>query len=258
MRKKKKIYVAGNWKMNLDLKEAEQFYAVFNRHYRSHPHVKVMIAPAFTHLYRMVYLYEDTDVEIMAQNMHWAVKGAYTGEVSAAMLKSVGVETVILGHSERRQYFCETDEILQKKVQRVIEENMTAVFCVGEKWEEREAGRHFQTVADQVKKALFSLHPEDWEEIVIAYEPVWAIGTGQTATPQQADEMHRHIREVIASKYGNQLAGRIPVLYGGSVKPENAAEIFAMENVDGALVGGASLIPEKFLDIIEAAKQYFD
>ena len=258
MRKKEKLWVAGNWKMNLDLNEAEAFYASFTREYNQHPHVEVLIAPAYTHLYRLVYLFQDTGVEIMAQNMHWADKGAYTGEVSAAMLRSVGVRRVILGHSERRQYFGETDEILRKKVSRVIEDNMRTIFCVGEKLEDREAGRHFDTVRRQVEKALFSLHPEDWAEIMIAYEPVWAIGTGRTASPQQADEMHRYIREVIAAKYGTALAQNLPILYGGSVKPANARDIFAMENVDGGLVGGASLVPEDFLKIIEAATSFFD
>jgi len=258
MRKKDKIIVAGNWKMNKDLVEAEDFYAQFMQRYRHHPKVEVKIAPSFTNLYRLTYLFQDTPVGIMAQNMHWAGHGAYTGEVSAGMLKSVGVEEVILGHSERRLLFGETDEILRRKVQKAIEENMHVTFCVGEQLDERRAGKAFDTVQAQIERALFDLEPEDWHLITIAYEPVWAIGTGQTATPAQADEMHAFIRDMVSRQYGNEIAEKLAILYGGSVKPANAASIFSMPHVDGGLVGGASLDPESFNEIILSAQAQFE
>ena len=258
IRTKEKLIVAGNWKMNKTLPEAEAFYARFMQIYRGYPQVAVKIAPPFTHLYRMYQLFRDTDVDLMAQNMHWADHGAYTGEISAPMLESIGVHEVILGHSERRQLFGETDEVLRRKVDKAVEENMRIVFCVGETLAEREQGRHFDTVRRQVAEALGHLTPEDWALVTIAYEPVWAIGTGHTATPAQADEMHAFIREWVGTKYGEQLAGRLPILYGGSVKPANAASIFSMPHVDGALIGGASLDPDSFNVIIELARQQFE
>ncbi len=258
MRSKKKLCVAGNWKMNLNLSQAEDFAARFEQIYRAHPQVEVKIAPSFTNLYRLVQLFEDTEVDILAQNMHWAEKGAYTGEVSAGMLRSVGVYGVILGHSERRAYFCETDKELRRKVQTGIENDMEIIYCVGETLQQREAGRHFDTVRRQITEVFFDLDPEDWRQVKIAYEPVWAIGTGKTATPGQADEMHAYIRELIAGKYGPALAGEVMILYGGSVKPANARDIFARPNVDGALVGGASLNADTFNDLVEIAKGFFE
>ena len=258
MRKRTKICVAGNWKMNLDLSQAEDFSARFEQIYRSHPRVDVKIAPSFTNLYRLVQLFEDTDVDIIAQNMHWEKSGAYTGEISAGMLQSVGVKGVILGHSERRAYFAETNESLRHKVQTGIENDMEMIYCVGETLDQREAGQHFDTVSRQITEVLFDLEPEDWPLVQIAYEPVWAIGTGKTATPDQADEMHAHIRQLIAGKYGQDLANQVMILYGGSVKPSNAREIFARPNVDGALVGGASLKAESFNELVEIAKGFFE
>ncbi len=258
MRNKNKLCVAGNWKMNLNLPEAEDFSARFEQIYRAHPRVEVKIAPSFTNLYRLVQLFEDTDVDIIAQNMHWAEKGAYTGEVSAGMLRSIGVYGVILGHSERRAYFGETNETLRRKVQTGIENDMEMIYCVGETLAQREAGLHFETVARQITQVLFDLQPEDWRLVKIAYEPVWAIGTGKTASPEQADEMHGHIRELVAGKYGQALADALMILYGGSVKPANARDIFARPNVDGALVGGASLDADSFNQLVEIAKGFFE
>jgi triosephosphate isomerase len=184
--------------------------------------------------------------------MHFADNGAYTGEVSADMLLSIGVETVILGHSERRAYFGEDDALLEKKVNQAIGKGMKVIFCFGEELEERRAGTHFEIVANQLKNALFELPASAWNHIVLAYEPVWAIGTGETATPEQAQEMHAFIRQQVAKAYSEEVAEAVSILYGGSVKPGNAAEIFSKPDVDGGLIGGASLVASDFLAIVRA------
>ncbi|WP_340066034.1 triose-phosphate isomerase [Ascidiimonas aurantiaca] len=249
---RKKI-VAGNWKMNNDLAETEMLITDIRK---SMPRTDtyVMIAPAFTNLYAAFEALRKDPVEVIAQNMHYAEKGAFTGEVSAAMLASVGIKTVILGHSERRAYFGENDTLLAKKIDTALAHDMDSIFCFGEELEDRKAGNHFEVVESQLKNALFHLGPEAWKHIVLAYEPVWAIGTGETATPVQVQEMHKFIRNVLSDQYGASLADKISILYGGSVKPENAEEIFAQEDVDGGLIGGASLKAEDFIAIVKAMK----
>lgn len=249
---RKKI-VAGNWKMNNDLGQTEELLSKLLKKMPD-TEAEVMVAPAFTNLRVAFDTLSQSPVEVIAQNMHFAESGAYTGEVSAEMLKSVGIQTVILGHSERRAYFNETDETLAKKVDTALQHDMTIVFCFGEELEDRKAGKHFDLVESQLKKALFHLKASAWKSIVLAYEPVWAIGTGETASPEQAQEMHKFIRETIASNYSEKVADGVSILYGGSVKPDNAKEIFSQPDVDGGLIGGASLKAKDFIAIIEAVQ----
>jgi len=247
----KKNIVAGNWKMNNDLFQSESLVNDLISKV-SDKETTVMIAPSFTNLHSACELLKESPIEIIAQNMHFEDNGAFTGEVSATMLKSIGVNTVILGHSERRAHFGESDQILAKKLDAVIRNNMTAIFCFGEELKDRNSGDHFNIVKSQLKSALSHLEPKNWEHIVLAYEPVWAIGTGMTATPDQAQEMHYFVRKMIDECVGGQVADTTSVLYGGSVKPNNAKEIFSKSDVDGGLIGGASLKAEDFIAIIDA------
>ncbi len=246
--------VAGNWKMNKTLPEAKELIDQLLQVVKPENQVEVIIAPSFVNLPMAVEKTKQSDIRISAQNMHFEDSGAFTGEVSADMLQAIGVNTVILGHSERRAYFNETDEVLQKKAQKAYEKGMTNIFCVGEQLADRQAGKHFEVVKDQLQNALFELPMQAYKNIVIAYEPVWAIGTGETASPEQAQEMHQFIRSVLAKKYGQDLANHVRILYGGSVKPGNAKEIFSKPDVDGGLIGGASLKANDFNAIVEAAK----
>jgi len=247
---RKKI-VAGNWKMNCDI---TQTYELLDQLKDSslNKDVKVIVAPPFTNLQSANQALIDSDILVAAQNMHQNSNGAYTGEVSAAMLLSVGVDIVILGHSERRAYFHETNELLAKKVTTAISNDMTAIFCFGEELEDRKTGNHFKLVESQLKEGLFHLSDGDWKNIVLAYEPVWAIGTGETASPEQAQEMHAFIRKIVADGYSKEIANNVSILYGGSVKPDNASEIFGKPDVDGGLIGGAALNAESFVAIINA------
>ena len=244
--------VAGNWKMNNDLAQTEELLKGIKLQWEEKPDVRVIVAPAFTNLYHAFESLRETPVEVAAQNMNEHDSGAYTGEVSASMLTSVGVKTVILGHSERRSIFKETDEVLAQKVDSALKNEMEVIFCCGEELEERKSENHFEIVKQQLERGLFHIAPEAWEKVVIAYEPVWAIGTGETASPEQAQEMHAFIRKTIAEKFGEEIANEVSILYGGSVKPANAEEIFAKEDVDGGLIGGASLKAEDFLAIVRA------
>ncbi len=243
--------VAGNWKMNNDLTETESLITDLKKQNRTSV-AEVMIAPTYTNLWHAYQALRLTDIEVVAQNMHFAESGAYTGEVSARMLKSVGIQTVILGHSERRAYFHETDELLAKKVDSALANNMNVIFCFGEELEDRKAARQETVVGAQISNALFHLEEASWNKIVLAYEPVWAIGTGETASPEQAQEMHAFIRKTLEIKYGSNVAEGTSILYGGSVKPANAAEIFSKPDVDGGLIGGASLKAEDFYAIVNA------
>ncbi|TPV34086.1 triose-phosphate isomerase [Paucihalobacter ruber] len=243
--------VAGNWKMNNDAAQTKDLIAALISQKKT-SQAKVMIAPTFPNLVNAVEAVKSSDIEVVAQNMHFAANGAYTGEVSAAMLKSVGVHTVILGHSERRAYFHETDELLAKKVNAALENHMQIIFCFGEELADRKSGNHENIVASQIKNALFHLDANAFKNIILAYEPVWAIGTGETASPEQAQDMHAFIRKTLADKYGNDLAESVTILYGGSVKPDNANEIFSKPDVDGGLIGGASLKAEDFYAIVNA------
>jgi triosephosphate isomerase (EC 5.3.1.1) len=217
------------------------------------PPCLVAIAPAFIALDSVREVIKKSPVKLAAQNCHFEDDGAYTGEISASMLKAVGCEYVILGHSERRQYFGETDEVINKKVKKVLSEGLQVILCVGETLQEREAGITQKVVEAQVRGTLNGVSESDMKFITIAYEPVWAIGTGKTATPEQAEEVHRFIRDLIQSLYSSSVAESLLIQYGGSVKGSNAKELFQMPNIDGALVGGASLKVDEFYQIIQSA-----
>ena len=247
---RKKI-VAGNWKMNMTIDESNELINELKE--VSKNNVEIKIAPSFTNLYYAISLLKNSGIEVIAQNVHSEKKGAYTGEISTEMLKSIGVNTVIIGHSERRKYFNETDTILSKKVKAALENSLNIIFCIGEELSERESGNHFEIIKNQLTNALIDLNNSEIKNIVIAYETVWAIGTGMTANNQQIQEMHELIRELINKKFGNEIADNIRILYGGSVKPNNAKEIFSLNDVDGGLIGGASLNFSDFHSIINAA-----
>ena len=248
----RKNIVAGNWKMNTTVQEGISLAQEVNGLLKNmKANCDVVICVPFTHLVPVNGVIDQNIVGLGAENCADKVKGAFTGEVSAQMVASTGANYVILGHSERRQYYGETDETLIEKTRLALENNLTPIFCVGEVLEERENGTYNDVVKSQVE-ALFSLSAEDFAKVVIAYEPVWAIGTGKTATSDQAQDMHAHIRNVIAEKYGVELAQEISILYGGSCKPSNAKELFAKPDVDGGLIGGAALEAASFIGIVEA------
>lgn len=243
--------VAGNWKMNNDI---QQTYNLLEEIISKKPKTdtEIIVAPSFISLPLAVEKSKGTGVKLSAQNAHQNENGAYTGEVSIPMLKSIGVDMVILGHSERRAYFGETNALLAEKINTALKHNFTVIYCFGEELNDRKSDTHFHVVEQQVKEALFHLKTEDWKNIVLAYEPVWAIGTGETATPEQAQEMHAFVRQTIAAEYGSTLANEVSILYGGSVKADNAKEIFANPDVDGGLIGGASLKADDFLKIVDS------
>tara|TARA_B100000900_G_scaffold252423_1_gene215121 strand:+ start:9825 stop:10574 length:750 start_codon:yes stop_codon:yes gene_type:complete len=247
----RKQIVAGNWKMNNDYVDSEILVSkLLGQH--KHSNTEVIIAPPFTNLLASINALKGSSIKVAAQNMHFAESGAYTGEVSAAMLKSIGVETVILGHSERRAYFNESDDLLAKKVNTALAHEMRVIFCFGEELKDRKSGNENSVVESQIKRALFHLPEAAWSQIVLAYEPVWAIGTGETATPDQAQDMHAFIRKTLANAYAQSLADSVSILYGGSVKSSNAEEIFSKTDVDGGLIGGAALDAEHFTSIVNA------
>ena len=247
----RKQIVAGNWKMNKDYVDSEILVSKLLS-YHKHSSTEVIIAPPFTNLLAAVNTLKGSSIEVAAQNMHFAENGAFTGEISVLMLKSIGVQTVILGHSERRAYFNETDALLAKKVDTALAHDMRIIFCFGEELKDRKAGNEKTVVESQIKNALFHLPSAAWDQIVLAYEPVWAIGTGETASPNQAQDMHAFIRKTLADNYSEALADGVSILYGGSVKPSNAKEIFSKTDVDGGLIGGASLDAAQFTDIVNA------
>lgn len=247
---RKKI-VAGNWKMNNNKSEtADLIQALKSLSFSTD--VRVMIAPAFTHLAQAEELTKGGRIEVLAQNMNANDSGAFTGEISAKMLHSIGINKVILGHSERRAYYNETDAGLKQKVKTALTHDMEVVFCFGEELDQRKAGSHFEVVQSQLETVLFDLNSTEWSKIILAYEPVWAIGTGETASPEQAQDIHAFIRGLIASKYDEDLAQDVSILYGGSVKSANASAIFSQPDVDGGLIGGASLNAEDFTAIIQS------
>jgi len=247
---RKKI-VAGNWKMNKTLHEGIELAKTINRQVEENE-VIVVLCPPFIHLSGVAGIITKDSLFAGGQNCASEASGAYTGEVSAEMIRSAGADYVIIGHSERRTYFNESDEIVNKKVKLALANELTPIFCCGEVLAERQAGKHIQIVKSQVEKGLFDLSPEAFGRIVIAYEPVWAIGTGVTATAEQAQEMHKMIRDHIAEKYGNTVASNTSILYGGSCKPSNARELFLNSDVDGGLIGGASLSASDFMGIVNA------
>ncbi|MBP3586525.1 MAG: triose-phosphate isomerase [Paludibacteraceae bacterium] len=248
MRKK---MVAGNWKMNKNLQEGMAL-ATELKNTIINPTCDVVIGTPFIHLASVAELLKDSPIQVAAENCADKEKGAYTGEVSAEMVASTGATYCILGHSERRAYYHETYEILKEKVLLALANNLAPIFCIGEVKEERESGVQNDVVKAQLEGSVFNLSKEDFGKIVLAYEPVWAIGTGLTATPQQAQEMHAYIRSLIAAKYGEEVADNTTILYGGSCNAKNAAELFANPDVDGGLIGGASLKAEDFAAIIAA------
>ena len=246
----RKNIVAGNWKMNTTVPEGlELAKAVVAASAKVPAEVGLIIATPFTHLWPVSEVVKGTRVALSAENCADKEKGAYTGEVSAAMLKSAGCEYTILGHSERRQYYGETDEKLVEKTKLALAEGLKVILCVGENLDEREAGKHFAVVEAQTKNVLSHFTAEEMASIVIAYEPVWAIGTGKTATADQAEEIHAYIRGLLKDMFGAKVADDTTILYGGSCKPSNAKELFAEKDIDGGLIGGAALKAEDFIGI---------
>lgn len=218
----------------------------------NHSGCEVMVAPSFVSLKTAIDSLNDNDIEVVSQNVHQSNDGAYTGEVSAKMLSSIGIKTTIIGHSERREYFSETHEILKNKVDVSLQNSIKIIFCFGEELKDRKTNNHFNIISNQISESLFHLSSSDWDNIILAYEPIWAIGTGETASSDQVQEMHSFIRNFIGQKYSNELAQKISILYGGSVKPNNAKEIFSMTDVDGGLIGGASLKSKDFFSIVNS------
>ncbi len=250
---RKKI-VAGNWKMNTTVTEGVALArAIVSKKNEVPEGVSLVVAPPFTHLTFVAAALKGTDIALSAQNCAYEPKGAFTGEVSAAMLKDAGCAYTILGHSERREYYGENSAKLVKKINLALDNGLKVIFCVGEKLAERKMGNHFEVVGAQISEVLFTLTPEQMKQIVIAYEPVWAIGTGVTATAEEAQEIHAFIRKTIAARFGEAIAEETTILYGGSCKPSNAKELFACPDIDGGLIGGASLNADDFLAI---AKSY--
>jgi len=242
-------FIAGNWKMFKTTKEAVAFAKEFRELYHG-TDVRAAICAPFTQLFALKEAFSGTNIKLGAQNMHFEDEGAFTGEVSAGMLKEIGVDYCIVGHSERRQYFNETDETVNKKIAKSFSAGIVPILCIGEVLKERDAGKEFDVVKKQLTGALAGISAEYVKTLVIAYEPVWAIGTGRTATPEQANEMCAYIRKLLAEIYDEQVADYVIIQYGGSVKPSNATDIMNMDEIDGALVGGASLSPKEFMDII--------
>lgn len=245
----RKPFIAGNWKMFKTTAEARAFAEVFLRLYEKSDVTAAICAP-YTQLASLREAFAHSGVKVGAQNMHYAESGAYTGEISAEMLSEIGVDYCIIGHSERRQYFSETDDTVNKKIHTAFAHEITPILCVGEVLEQREAGEEESVVRAQTAAAVKDLTAEQVKRLVIAYEPVWAIGTGKTATPRQANEMCGVIRKALEDIYGDETSEEVVIQYGGSVKPENATELMNMEEIDGALVGGASLSPEDFIQIV--------
>lgn len=242
-------FIAGNWKMYKTVAEAKAFAAEFKKLYHD-TDVKAAICAPFPQLAALVEAFRGTGIGVGAQNVHFEKEGAFTGEVSVPMLEEIGVDYCIVGHSERRQYFGETDESVNRKLKALLETKIVPILCVGEDLQQREAKKAVIVVSSQIKEDFKEIRREDAAKIVVAYEPIWAIGTGKTATPEQAGEMCSLIRETLIELYDEETADQIIIQYGGSVKPENASQILNMEEIDGALVGGASLDPLKFIEIV--------
>ncbi len=241
--------IAGNWKMNKLPNETISFFEEITPLVANTENEIVICAP-YTDLFYAILSAQDTNIKIGAQNMHWEEKGAYTGEISPQMLKSIGVEYVIIGHSERRQYFAETDETVNKKVKAAHNVGLKPIVCIGETLKQRETGIVKDVIAGQVRLGLKDLTKDQIESTIVAYEPIWAIGTGKTATKEESNETIKWIRKEISAMYGNESANKVIIQYGGSIKPENAKELFEMSDIDGGLVGGASLKPDEFAQIV--------
>ncbi|MEJ5350629.1 MAG: triose-phosphate isomerase [Melioribacteraceae bacterium] len=252
MRKK---VVAGNWKMNNDINSSVNLINEIKKGLnQKNLNVEVIICPPFTSLETANVLIKDTPIKLGAQNMYFETSGAFTGEISPLMLKSVGCEYVILGHSERRTIFHESNQLINKKIKSAVANGLKPIFCIGETLEEREKGETFNVVETQIREGLTDLTEQELKNLIIAYEPVWAIGTGRNATPEQAEEVHKFIRELIAQIYSKEFAENLIIQYGGSVKPENSKDLMSQPDIDGALVGGACLKADSFIKIIESAQ----
>lgn len=244
--------IVANWKMNGTVDETLKLITEINHKLEGQPGVEVVIAPPFTSLYSAQIMLQEGSMKLAAQNMHWESEGAHTGEISPNFIKEIGCAYVILGHSERRQQFNETDEMVNRKIRAAITSELDPIFCIGETKAEREKNKTEEVLLRQIKEGLHDLHMNEIKGLVVAYEPVWAIGTGVTATAEQIEKSHTLIRDSLAKRYDAPTANRIRILYGGSVTPENAKQILSVRNVDGVLVGGASLSSEKFVKIIRA------
>jgi len=249
----RKPIVAGNWKMNKSVTEADDLASGVKLDLAQCTEVDVVLCPPFTALKAVSDIISGTQIKLGAQNMHWEKNGAYTGEISAELLRDLYCHYVILGHSERRSYFGETDEIVNRKAKAALANNLAPIVCVGETLEERDAGRMKQVVSTQVRQSLVDLDDAAMRKTIIAYEPVWAIGTGRTATPEQAQEVHALIRELLTERFGEATARTVRIQYGGSMKPSNAAELLAQPDIDGGLIGGAALDAHAFVEIVRAA-----
>lgn len=245
--------MAANWKLNNTVPEALKFIAAFTADLKSASGVDVVIGAPFTALYSMGVALADTEYKLAAQDIYWEDSGAFTGEISGPMLRDVGCDCVIIGHSERRQYFGETDEAVNRKISAALRNGLLPIVCVGETLEQREANKTWEVIETQLRDGLKNIDLKGLEDFVIAYEPVWAIGTGKTATPEQAQEVHGLIRNHLNEVYGADTADRVRILYGGSVKPSNCRELMSKQDIDGALVGGASLKPDQFAAIVRSA-----
>ncbi len=247
----RKPIIAGNWKMNKTITEALELVRKLGMEVKDVKDVDIVVCPVFTALYSVGQEVVGSNIRLGAQNLFWEEKGAFTGEISAAMLKDANCEYVIIGHSERRNIFKETNEYVNKKIKAALNAQLLPIVCVGERLEERQRGKTFEVVADHINGAFDGLSADDLKNIVIAYEPVWAIGTGQNASPEQAQEVHAFIRKIIADNFGGEIASNMRIQYGGSVKPENIKSLIDQPDIDGALVGGASLKAESFLQMIK-------
>lgn len=253
---KRKKFIAGNWKLNpADEQSCLDLLRQLKSRLEPFTKVEIAVCPPFTALHQAAQMLKETRIRWGAQDLFWEDAGAFTGEVSAPMLKALGCRYVIVGHSERRQYFGEKDEDVRRKAKAALRHHITPIVCVGETLEQREAEKHFEVVRGQVQEALSGLSEEELAAIVVAYEPVWAIGTGKTATPEQAQQMHEYIRKILSEMYHRAAADRIPILYGGSVKPDNARDLLRQQDIDGALVGGASLKAGDFAEIVRAGEE---
>jgi triosephosphate isomerase len=250
----KRPLMAGNWKMNKTVSEAVELVKTLKDTVSDVTDVETLVCPAFTALYAVSNEIKDSNINLGAQNLFWEAKGAFTGEISPIMIKDIGCSYVVVGHSERRQYFAETDEIVNKKIRAAFAVTLTPIICVGETLKERENNITFKIIEKQVRNGLVGLTLEQASLMVIAYEPVWAIGTGKTATPEQAQEVHYFIREICGQMYSKEVAEKIRILYGGSVNPENVSDLMKKPDIDGGLVGGASLKAESFTKLIKYFK----
>lgn len=249
----KKPLIAGNWKMYMTCAEAVQLVRTIKAGVYKFHDVTTVVCPPFTALASVSAELKESQIGLGAQNMHFETEGAYTGEISPPMLKEIGCRYVILGHSERRMHFKETDALIQKKLKTALKYSLLPIVCVGETLAERESEKHWEIVNRQIDQSLADISADEISKVTIAYEPVWAIGTGKTATPEQAEEMHAFIRSLLSEKYGEDVAEKIYILYGGSVKPDNIESLIEKPNVDGALVGGASLKAESFAQLVETS-----